>query len=58
MYYQEKWEKGSFYIKTTPNGKWKAKIPTLADIYQAIENKYITLHQGLDLAYLLGKREL
>ena len=55
MYYQEKWENGLLYVKTTPNGNWKLKSPTLADLHEAVESKEISLARALDLAYLRGK---
>lgn len=55
MYYQEKWVDDVMYIKTTPNGKWQQVSPTLADICSAIKAEKISLHKGLDLAFIRGK---
>lgn len=55
MYYQEKWINEIMYVKTTPTGKWIEKSPTLADIHSAIENKKISLQEGLNVAFIKGK---
>jgi len=54
MYYTEKWENGLLYYKTTPQGSWKLKTMTLADLYEGVTNKHITLKLALDTAYSLG----
>lgn len=58
MYYQEKWVGETLYVKTTPNGEWKVKQPTLADLWQAIDQKNLSIEQGLNLAYTLGQTKL
>ena len=55
MYYEEKWEGGLLYYKTTPTGKWKLKTPTLADLAQGVEKGHISLQLALDLAYERGQ---
>jgi hypothetical protein len=54
MYYAEKWEGGLLYYKTTPNGDWKLKTPTLADLADGVEQEKINLNLALNLAYTLG----
>lgn len=57
MYYQEFWDGNSFIfkIKTTPNGKWKQKNPSLADLDCAVTSKKISIQNAIDWAYLLGQ---
>ncbi len=55
MYYQEKWKNGLLYVKTTPNGQWKLKNFTIADLYEAVQSEKISLECALNSAYLLGK---
>lgn len=56
MYYQEKWENGLLYVKTSPNGMWNPKHLTLADLQQGVEGGHISISWALDLAYLLGNK--
>lgn len=58
MYYNEKWENGHLYVQTVPEGEWRAKKMTLADIYEGINKKHIDLAIGLDLAYELGQKSV
>ena len=55
MYYQEKWVETTLYVKTTPTSQWKIKTPTLADLWQAIDQQQLSIEQGLNLAYTLGQ---
>ncbi len=55
MYYEEKWEGGLLYIKSTPSGAWKLKTPTLADLASGVESGHISLHLALDLACERGQ---
>lgn len=50
MYYDEKWSRGVFYIKTTPNGQWKKKVPSVDQMQQAVTNGHISFVEALSLA--------
>ncbi len=55
MYYQEKWENNILYYKTTPKGKWRIKHHvSIADIFEGINTKQITISEGLNLANNIG----
>lgn len=54
MYYQEKWIDGRLYVKTTPNGSWQMKTPTLADLRDGVESGAISINDALDMAFALG----
>lgn len=50
MYYNEKWENGIFYIKTSLNGEWKKKVPSLYDLESAFEEGKISFFDAIHIA--------
>lgn len=50
MYYNEKWENGIFYIKTSPLGEWRKKVPSIDQLEEAVSNNEISFTQAIAIA--------
>lgn len=50
MYYNEKWEKGIFYIKTSPLGEWIKKVPSINQLEEAVSDNKISFTQAIAIA--------